>query len=264
MGGLKSKMPITTWTFVIGSLALAGIFPLAGFWSKDEILATTLEHHFTGLYILGSVVAFMTAFYMFRLIFVAFFGKQKGDHHAHESSWVMTLPLVLLSVFSIFAGFINSPWFYNIFGKSFSTYIFFGEPEVPKFNFAVAGISTLLAVGGIFLAWLVYGKKVINAEKVSVKYKGLYKLLYNKFYIDELYQWLFDKVMLLAGKIFDWVDHYIIDGTFDGFARLVNGTGGKVRFVQTGSLQNYALILFCAVIIIVILVTTPILGGAFR
>jgi len=147
---------------------------------------------------------------------------------------------------------------------SLGSYIYFGEPEIPELDFSVAGISTVLAVGGIFLAWMVYGKKVIDAEKVATRYKGLYNLLYNKFYIDELYQWLFDRVMLTAGKVFDWVDHYIIDGTFDGFAKLVNLTGGKTRFAQTGVLQNYALIIFAAVVIIVLFVTTPILGGALK
>lgn len=264
MGGLKSKMPITTWTFVVGSLALAGIFPLAGFWSKDEILSAALSHNYTGLYILGMIVAFMTPFYMFRLIFTAFFGKHQDGNHAHEPGWVMTLPLVLLAVLSVGAGFINSPWFYETFGKSFSTFVFFKEPEIPKVDIMVAGISTLVALAGIFSAWLVYSKKLVDTGKLAKKWNRLYMLLYNKYYIDNLYDWIFNNVMLLAGRILDGIDHYVIDGLFDGFARLVGFSGKKLRLTQTGYLQSYALVIFTAVIIIVLFMSTPILGGVIK
>ncbi len=264
MGNLKSKMPITTWTFVIGALALAGIFPLAGFWSKDEILSAALTSGHTGLYIIGTVVAFMTAFYMFRLIFTAFFGKKRSDYHAHESGWVMTLPLILLAIMSVFSGFANSPWFYETFGKSFGTFIFFEEAEVPHVNMAVAGVSTLVALAGIFTAWLLYSKKVVDTAALAEKWNGLYKLLYNKFYIDNLYNWAFNSIMLVAGRAFDWIEHNVIDGIFDGFARLIGFTGKKARVVQTGYLQSYALVIFTAVVIIVIVMSTPLMGGALK
>lgn len=264
MGDLKSKMPITTWTFVIGSLALAGIFPLAGFWSKDEILSATLSSGHVGLYVIGTLVAFMTAFYMFRLIFVAFFGKKRSNYHAHESGWVMTLPLVILAVLSVVAGFANSPWFYNTFGQSFGTFVYFEEAEIPHVNMAVAGISTVVALAGIFTAWLIYIKKVVNTEALAKKWNGLYKLLYNKFYIDNLYQWAFDSLMMAGGRVFDWIDHKVIDGLFDGFARLLGLTGKKARVSQTGYLQSYALVIFTAVVIIVIVMSTPLLGGVLK
>lgn len=264
MGDLKSKMPITTWTFVIGSLALAGIFPLAGFWSKDEILSAALSNGYTGLYVIGTLVAFMTAFYMFRLIFVAFFGKKRSNYHAHESGKVMTIPLILLAVLSVVAGFANSPWFYHTFGHSFSTFVYFEEAEIPHVNIAVAGISTVAALAGIFTAWLLYIKKVVNTEAIAKKYSGLYNLLYNKFYIDEVYSWVFDNVMLAGGRVFDWIDHTLIDGLFDGFARLLGLTGKKTRVAQSGYLQSYALVIFTAVVIIVIVMSTPLLGGVLK
>lgn len=264
MGALKSKMPITTWTFVIGSLALAGIFPLAGFWSKDEILSAALHSGHIGLYIIGTLVAFMTAFYMFRLIFVAFFGKKRSDYHAHESGMVMALPLIILAVLSVFSGLVNSSWFYNAFGKSFGTFIFFHEAEVPHVDITVASISTIMALLGIFTAWLLYIKKIIDTEALAKKWNGLYKLLYNKFYVDELYAWVFNSVMLIAGRILDWVDHKIIDGIFDGLASLLGFTGKKSRALQTGYLQSYALVIFTAVVIIVIVMSTPFLGGVFK
>ena len=265
MGNLKKKMPITTWTFVIGSLALSGIFPLAGFWSKDEILSAALSHNYTGLYTIGLIVAFMTPLYMFRLIFVAFFDKEnKGGHEPHESGWNMTVPLILLAILSVVAGLVNSPWFYNYFGKSFSTFIFFKEPEIPHVNMAVAGISTVLSIAGIFTSWMVYSKKILNTENLAKKYNGLYTLVYNKYYIDEFYSWVFNNGIVLTGKALDWVDHNIIDGLFDGFAGLINKTGKKLRLTQTGYLQSYALVIFAAIIIIVIVMSTPILGGVIK
>ena len=264
MGNLKGKMPITTWTFVIGSLALAGIFPLAGFWSKDEILGAALSHNFVGLYIIGTIVAFMTSFYMFRLIFVAFFGDKNANHHAHESGWFMTLPLILLSVLSVIVGFVNSPWFYQAFGQSFGTFIFSGEPEIPNVNLTVAAVSTLMALAGIFTAWLVYSRKIVNTQKLTAKYNWLYMLLYNKYYIDNFYGWLFEKVMVLSGRMFDWLDHYIIDGMFNGFAKLLSYAGKKLRLTQTGYLQSYALVIFTAIIVIVIVMYTPLLGGVIK
>lgn len=264
MGGLKKKMPVTAWTFIIGSLALSGIFPLAGFWSKDEILSAALSHNFTGLYVIGVIVAFMTSFYMFRLIFIAFFGEKRSEYHAHESGWPMRLPLILLAVLSVIIGLVNSPWFYDAFGKSFGTLIFYGEPEIPDVNLGIAALSSAVAVLGIFTAWLVYSKKVVDTEKLTEKFNWLYKLLYNKYYIDNLYGWIFDKVMLLLGRILDWFDHYIIDGLFDGLGKLIRLTGKKLRLAQTGHLQSYALVIFAAVIIIILIMSTPILGGVIR
>lgn len=264
MGDLKSKMPITTWTFVIGALALCGIFPLAGFWSKDEILNAALSSNHIGLYLIGTITAFMTSFYMFRLIFIAFFGKKRSEYHAHESSVTMTLPLIVLATLSVISGFVNSSLFYNIFGGSFSTFVFFKEAEIPQINMVVAVISTIVAVLGVYAAWLVYIKRIVDTEMLANKWNGVYKLLYNKYYIDEIYSWVFNRVMLLCGRAFDWIDHYIIDGLFNGLARLIGFTGRKIRVSETGYLQSYALVIFTAVVIIVIVMSTPFLGGAFK
>jgi NADH-quinone oxidoreductase subunit L len=264
MGDLKSKMPVTTWTFVIGSLALAGIFPFSGFWSKDEILSAALSSGHTGLYIAGTAVAFLTAFYMFRLIFTAFFGKKRREYHAHESGWMMTLPLAVLAILSVFSGLVNTAWFYNAFGKSFGTFIFYGEAEVPHVNMAVAGVSTIVALAGIFAAWLLYSRKVLDTAALAVKWNGLYKLLYNKFYIDNLYNWAFDRILFASGKAFDWVEHKVIDGVFDGSARLIGYFGGKARKTQTGHLQVYALVIFTAVVVFVLILSTPLAGGVLK
>ena len=177
----------------------------------------------------------------------------------------MTLPLILLAILSIVTGFINSPWFYEIFGKSFGTFVFFGEPEIPHVNIVVAGLSSVVALLGIFTAWLVYVKKAVDTKMLVEKWQWLYLLLYNKYYIDDFYNWVFDKIMISSGRILDWADHYIIDGLFDGFARLVNFTGKKLRLTQTGYLQSYALVIFTAIVIIIVLVSTPqLLGGVIK
>ena len=203
-----------------------------------------------------------------KLIFVAFFGKDKSKskHMAHESSWNMTLPLILLAILSVVVGLVNSPWFYDMFGKSFSTFIYFKEAEIPKVDMTVAGTSTIVALAGIFFSWLIYSKKVINTTKLAERYSGLYRLVLNKYYIDEFYDWIFVNVMLLGGKAFNAVDHYVIDGIFDNFARLINYTGRKLRLTQSGALQSYALVIFTAVVFIVIAMSafTPILGGVFK
>jgi len=269
MGGLAKKMPVTAWTFVVGSLSLAGLFPLAGFWSKDEILLTALKEGQTALFYIGLVTALLTAFYMFRLIFTVFFGaapeaeKAHGhdSHEAHESGPSMTAPLVVLAVLAVVGGLVGSPWWQTWFGGSFGSFIFFGEPEAPHIDLMVALPATAVAVAGIFFAWLVYGIKIIKAEWLATTFKPLHTLLLNKFYVDELYAWLFDKLMLLGGRILDWIDHRVIDGTFDGLASATKAGGGKLRLIQSGRLQGYALLIFGTVALAVVLFSTNLLGG---
>jgi NADH-quinone oxidoreductase subunit L len=266
MGGLSKKMPVTTWTFVIGSLSLAGLFPLAGFWSKDEILLVALREGQTALFVIGLVTAFLTAFYMFRLIFTVFFGEpvpaEHGHgHQAHESPVSMTGPLVLLALLSVVAGLVGSPWWQAWFGSSFGSFIFFGEPEAPHLDLAVALPATIVAVLGIGIAWLVYGKKLVRHEALAERFRPLHTLLLNKFYIDEFYALVFKWVMMLGGRVFDWFDHRVIDGTFDGLGSATRTSGGKLRLLQTGRLQSYALVLFGAVAVAVVLVSTNLIGG---
>lgn len=254
MGGLRKRMPITTWTMVIGALALAGIFPLAGFWSKDEILLAAHDNGFTGLYILGSVVAFMTAFYMFRMIFTVFWGEEPEGQHAHESPPSMTVPLIVLAVLSVVSG-------YALVKYGFASFVYFHEPHHVEPNIVIMVVSNILAIAGISLAWLIYGKKVISAEAIANKYRAIHTLLYRKFYIDDLYIWLFDHVMLAFSKAFNWHDRHVVDGVFDGIGDLTRAAGAKLRFIHTGSLQNYALVIFAAVVLIMLWMAAPAIGG---
>lgn len=257
MGGLYKKMPITTWTFVIGALALAGVFPLAGFWSKDEILLVTRDAGFTGLYIIATFVAFLTAFYMFRLIFIAFFGETRSDNTPHESPPAMTIPLIILAFFSIVAGFVGAPFV----KKGFWAFVYYGSPHQPVPDLFVIIVSNVVALSGILLAWLIYYKKVISAEKIKASFMPIYTLLENKYYIDEIYQWFFDKIVLAISSVFNWCDRNIVDGVAHSISYGIRATGAKLRFIQTGSLQNYALVIFVAVILLVLWMAIPVLGG---
>ncbi|KJS18914.1 MAG: NADH dehydrogenase [Clostridiaceae bacterium BRH_c20a] len=257
MGGVFKKMKITGTTMVIGGLAIAGIPPFAGFWSKDEILLVAKTNGFTFLYVLASITAFLTAFYMFRLIFLAFFGEKRSDYHAHESPLTMTIPLMILAVFSIFGGLIGAPFLEH----GFAYYVYFGEPHHPHPDYLIMGSSTLIAAAGIFLAWLVYIKKAISAEKIANQFAPLYKFLYNKWYIDEIYQWFFNKVVLSISALLNWCDRNIVDGIAHGIAWLIRTTGAKGRYIHTGSLQTYGLVIFAAVVVIVLFLAGPVVGG---
>ena len=183
MGGLRHKMKITFMTMFIASLSIAGIFPLSGFWSKDEIVASTMGHPV--FMVLTLLVAFMTSFYMFRLIFLTFFGTSRDQHsfdHAHESPRTMTTPLIILAVFSVIAGWVAIPWLEH----GFSSFVFYHQPEETHPHYAVMIISTLVALSGIGLSYLVYFKQKISADALAEKFKPIYTTLYNKWYFIEL------------------------------------------------------------------------------
>jgi len=276
MGGLYPKMKTTAITFIIGSLSLAGIFPLSGFWSKDEILL--IAGHKNPIFMLvGLAVAFMTAFYMFRICFVTFYGKPKDQHkfeHAHESPKVMTIPLVVLAFLSIFSGWLGIPWL----RKGYSSFVYFHEVHHLEPNFILMGFATLVALSGVLLAYLMYYKGSISPERLKQRFGFIYKVLYNKYYFDEIYNaiivnpilklssglfrfdlgiidWLvnfFGDFTLFLSKIKEWFDTNIVDGGVNGVAYVLKKTGLGLRQIQTGQLQNYALIIFFGIVLILL------------
>lgn len=244
MGGLYKKMPITAVTFGIGVLAIAGVPPFAGFFSKDEILAAALNHGHPIIYAVGLFTAFLTAFYMSRLYFVAFLGDEKQENHPHESPKSMTIPLMILAFFSVIGGWAALP------EHNFAFFVHYGEFEAEAMNWGLAAVSVIAGLLGIGLAYTIYLKKSIKAENIVARFPGVYKLLKNKYYIDEIYLWLIRNVMDgIVAKVLYWFDIYIIDGIINGIALIVRGSASGLRRTSTGQLQTYALVFFFAVVV---------------
>ena len=257
MGGLWGKMKTTTLTFAIATLAISGIYPLAGFWSKDAILDAVYHSTVPGhmiLYAAAVFTAFLTAFYMFRLFFVVFTGEPRDHHayeHAHESPLTMTGPLMILAVLSICVGWLNWPGL-----DAYSKFLHYGEYHEEAFNWPMAFGSLAVAVAGILLSAAFYYWKVFSAEKTAERFRPLYLLLKNKYYFDEMYGWLVKKFLFGLASILQWFDDNIVDdGMVDGTGWLSGKMGDLLRLTQTGYVQNYALVVFGAVAVIFLLVS---------
>jgi NADH-quinone oxidoreductase subunit L len=258
MGALRKKAPVTFWTFMVGTLALAGLWPFSGFFSKDSILALAQEHNKL-LFGVAWFVAVLTTFYMFRLVFVVFYGSTKSKHaeHAHESPGVMTWPLRLLAVLSVIGGFIGIEALYR---KQLSTEHaehttgFVQQLFAPFQHAPVAAISGLVAVIlGFAAAYALYGKT--DKDPLPGKLGALSRAMRNRFYFDEIYEAtvirLHDTISAIAG----WVERWIIEGLGIGLVR--GGTdfaGRALRLVQTGNLQTYALMFALGVAVLLFFV----------
>ncbi len=241
MGGLRKSMPITHITFLIACLAIAGIPPFAGFFSKEEIL--TAAHHANPMvYYIALLTAGITAFYMFRLYYNIFWSKEAktahhdDDHHG-EGTWSMKIPLLILSVGAIAAGFIP-------FGSFVSSD---GHPLHIPFEISAAILPVIIAVSGIALATLFYKTENDRPDKLSASFQGIYKTAYHKFYIDEIYLFITKKIVFnLIAQPSAWVDKNIIDGSMNGLASLVVWKSNLIKSIQSGKVQDYALYFFLA------------------
>ncbi len=277
MGGLSKHMRVTSLTFLVACLAIAGIPPLSGFWSKDEILVAVRESGNITLYVLAVVGAMLTAFYMFRLYFVVFAGAEKGK--AHESPPSMAVPLVILGVLSVSAGWVGLPWLKQGI-VSFLTgpgahegaeAAAHGTQQAVHHgpDYTVMGTSILVAGAGVLVAYATYIKGWVSREAFARRLPVLYRLLYNKYYVDEIYLALivrpivklarglfaFDlavidgavngtaTVTVLLSKVKRWFDLYVIDGLVNGVAFVTQFVGAVARRVQTGYVQQYALMI---------------------
>ncbi len=242
MGGLKKKMPVTFWTFTIGALALSGIPPFAGFYSKDSILAQCLEQKNYLLFAVAVFVAGLTAFYTFRLFFVVFFGKEKTDHakHAHESPLIITAPLVILAIFATIGGFIGIT---NNYGSQFAadheTLSLSQQLLEPLHTPVPMLVGIGVALAGIFLALSLY--KNAATDPLPKKLGGLATAMKNKFYFDELYEATFIRFHDFLAAVADWLDRWILEGAIIGAIRGGTDLSGRaLRLAQTGNLQTYA------------------------
>ncbi len=242
MGGLRKKMPITFWTFLIGGFALSG-FPLitAGFWSKDEILADAFGHHHWAVFATLALAALLTAFYTMRQITLTFLGQPRTEaaKHAHETPWTMTLPLVVLAVFAIGYGWVGIPEHFPVLGGLFPNWFheFVGgtladHPEAVEFSWWPLLTSLVVALGGLGLGWLTYRHYKAGAQDPLQKLLGpLHKVLANKYYFDEIYDKVFVQPVYWLADTFTnrWMDRGVIDGFLHGVARLMLGIGPILR-----------------------------------
>jgi NADH-quinone oxidoreductase subunit L len=252
MGGLKNKLPITYWTFLTGCLAIAGIVPFSGFFSKDSILLAAYEHNKV-LYFIGLLTAGLTAFYMFRLLFITFFGSFRGTeeqrHHVHESPATMTIPLIVLAILSVIGGFVNVP---EVFTKGGERLTEFLSPVVPNAETTVShstewmlmGLTTMIAVVAILIAWNRY--KTYKEEQPT----AFGKLLQNKWYVDELYDAVVVKPL---NKLGAFANSVLEKGTIDGVGRLVNYSGRQLRWLQSGQVGSYILLMVISMVIFFVL-----------
>jgi NADH-quinone oxidoreductase subunit L len=287
MGGLKQWMPLTFATFFVSVLAIAGFPPFAGFFSKDEILWLAASNDHWGIWFCAVCGAGMTAFYMFRQLFMTFYGQCRADHHTqehlHESPGVMTLPLVILAIGAVLAGFIGLP---GVLGGS--QFAYWLEPVIHAheaghashaLEWGLMATSVSVAAFGAFIAYLMYRKESLAPEIFSNLAGGFfYRLFDRKWYFDEVYQAVFVNGSLLLAQLLSAFDKYIVDGIVNGAAavtRLVswlNGifdtyiidglvnalanitfwTGNKFRRVQTGNINSYLYGILIAIVVVII------------
>jgi len=264
MGGLSKKIPITYATMLVGSLAISGIPPLAGFFSKDEILGEAFKLGFPWVWAIGIVVAVMTAFYMFRLMGLTFWGAFRGPREIwdriHESPRVMTIPLVILAVPSVLLGLVLGlplgastlhGWLEPVFAEGVEM-LHHAEAEYQLFGIdgALIGASVAVAAIGIAVAWKLFGVEIGPLRKraepdsvrgIAARAPFLYRASLNKWWFDELYDLLFIRIGGRFAAALWWFDREVIDGTVNGIATVTGVSGRRLSRVQTGRVQNYAL-----------------------
>lgn len=275
MGGLFPRMKITSLTFLVASLAISGVPPLSGFFSKDEILLTAYESGSRTIFLILLVTSFMTAFYMFRLFVLAFLGKPRKKIHAHESPAVMTVPLSVLALFSAVLGIPGSPYW----NHWFQGFIHGGHAQEIHVNLFVVKCSVAAALSGIALAVILYRFLPKVPEWLAKIFKPLYLVSYNKFWLDELYQFVFigpfKKISQLLFKfdaaivdgavnqsavqtinlsaLKNWFDQHIVDGAVNGAAWITQQASRISRKFQTGLIQNYLLVLLLGLVFTIVI-----------
>jgi NADH-quinone oxidoreductase subunit L len=260
MGGLRKKIPVTYWTMFIATLAIAGFPPFAGFFSKDEILFSAYAGPYANkaLYALALAAALLTSFYMFRLLFLTFFGRPRYDEHkvhVHESPKNMLVPLVILAIFATVGGWFAAPKFWG--GHDYFHYYLgpvfaqadklapaaeLSEEAARTLELQLSGVAVLVALAGFFVAWWFYIRKPKAPEDLAKSLHGPYTLLLNKYYLDEIYLALIVRPLLWLSTNVLWhvVDEGMIDGTVNGAAHVAREMGGEARKLQSGNARSYA------------------------
>lgn len=248
MGGLIRRMPVTGWTFLIGAASLAGVIPLAGFFTKDEVLLRVLEYRHPVFIVLALAGVVLSALYMARLTFATFFGEPKSDHSdVHESPSVMTLPLLLLAIPAIGVGFLAFG-----LGDSYKGFAGFIDGH-SKFhlNIWLTIVSLILAGIGIWVGWAAYIRGSISTESVIERFQTVHRVLAARYYVDEIYQWVINRVVLVLGRFIAAFDRVVVNDTaVDGSADSVKISGLRMKFVQTGRIYNYGMAMAAGVVVL--------------
>jgi len=260
LGGLHKKMPITSWTFLIGSMSMAGLVPLAGFFAKDEILVKAEDFHI-GILILILITLPITAMYMLRVYMLTFLGQPKDHHvydHAHEQGPIMTFPLILLAVLAAVAGFVV----FEPVGKALGwgtgfletvEYVLTDHPHEFHFDVPIAIISTVLVGAGLAAAWYAWSGSMAPSKAATAKFPFFYSLFRNKFYVDDFYQWTINNVVLGFARVVATFDRSVVNDTgIDGPGQFASITGWVLKYTQTGKLPNYALAMTLGVVVLAI------------
>jgi NADH-quinone oxidoreductase subunit L len=244
MGNLRKHLPITHITFLIACLTISGMWPLSGFFSKDEILVAAF-HSNKLLFAVEYIVAGLTAFYMFRLYYGIFWGKETHYHHTpHESPLVMTIPLMILAFGSVFAGWLP---FSNLVTSD-------GLPFESHTDWMIAIPSILIGVLGIVVATVMYKKESPLPDKVAGTFKHLYKWAHRKFYMDEVYLFVTRKIIFQhISRPIAWFDRHVIDATMNGIAGITQYTAYAIKGFQSGRLQQYAFVFVSGTVILVLI-----------
>ena len=262
MGGLSGKIKITFMTMLMGTIAISGLPPFSGFFSKDEILAHTYEHS-PLLWMFGMIASMLTAFYMFRLLFLTFFGKFRGtheqEHHLHESPSSMTFPLIVLAILSVVGGLLGLPEFWhmpNWMSNNLETIIVRKNPSTlnHETEWMLMGIAVLAAAVTIYLAYIIYRQKKTIPLKEGDKMPGLQTVIYNKYYVDEFYDAVIRKPLdVLSVAFHKFFDIQIIDGLVNGVGSTVKTLGSGIRLLQQGNIGFYIISMVIGIVFIILL-----------
>ena len=246
MGGLWRRMPFTAVTFVIGAASLAGIFPLSGFFSKDEVLLGVLDNRNPVFLVFAFGASILSALYMARVTLLVFFGPRKAENErAHESPLIMTVPLVLLAFFALTLGAMAFAWTQGYQGFD----VFLSQEGEFQMQLWLTILSLVLALTGIMVAWVVYSKHTISAQGIARRFSTLHGILARKYYVDEVYQWVIDRVVLAFSSFVALIDRIVVNDTgVDGSAHTIMQSALRMRYVQSGRMYNYGLAMALGVI----------------
>ncbi len=259
MGGLARKMPLTAAAFTIGALSMAGLVPLSGFWVKDDVLLSVFDHQNIGVYILVALSVVLTALYMARVAILVFTGEPRNRHayeHAHEASPSMAAPLVILAGLTLVAGFVAFDGVGRLLGfpGGIGQFVFTEEGEVFRVSGWVVATSTVLALVGLAGGYYFWWGTAERARLVAERVPQVYRALRNKYYMDDLYQAMIDRVVLVFSGLVSWFDRNVVNDTgVNGAAETTRFTGYLLKFQQTGRMPNYALAIIVGVITLVLI-----------